>query len=238
MLDQQIPSDGWSQAFCIDTCLPLSPLLHLSTDLPLSDSSCLPLCVIYTLHFTCFSLFSIPFYLFQMPGKKSVLHFMPPHLPHLILSQGPGKWGREKGHVENGKWGLCSCSSPFSSPYMLLFCRKGKFVAHIWDEKRKKKNTAEEWEMVQSSREQRRRECQKVIFFFWRVVRPCRVKEKKGTRGETKNAEVSNLFISLKKVTVVYQLTIHSGFCISPDSLASASYSVFHSISLPPLISP
>lgn len=30
-----------------------------------------------------------------------------------------------------------------------------------------------------------------------------------------KNAEVSNLFIFLKKVTVVYQLTIHCGFCIS-----------------------
>lgn len=27
--------------------------------------------------------------------------------------------------------------------------------------------------------------------------------------------EVSNLFISLKKVTVVYQLTIHPGFCTS-----------------------
>ncbi len=86
--------------------------------------------------------------------------------------------------------------------------------------------------MVQNSREQRGSESQKVIFFEGLSGR-VREEKEKGTRGERKNAGVSNLFISLKKVTVVYQLTIHSHCCTSPDSLSSASYSVFQSISLP-----
>lgn len=68
-------------------------------------------------------------------------------------------------------------------------------------------------------------------FFFLKGCQAMSSERKEGTRGERKNAEVSDLFISLKKVTVVYQLTIHSCYCTSLSP--SVCYSVFHSIFLP-----
>lgn len=68
--------------------------------------------------------------------------------------------------------------------------------------------------MVQNSREQKRSESHKVIFIEG-LSGYVESKKRRDKRRERKNVEVSNLFISLKKVTVVYQLTIHSGFCTS-----------------------
>lgn len=52
--------------------------------------------------------------------------------------------------------------------------------------------------------------------FFLKGCQAVSSQRKEGTRAERKNVEVSNLFISPKKMTVVYQLTIHSSFCTSP----------------------
>lgn len=215
----RIPSDSRSEAFCIDACLPLSPVLFIS---PLISPfptryACLlcdpPLCVVYTLHLACSSLFSLPFHPFRC-CERNLFHliflFLPPLLPHLISSQGPGKYGACE------KWGLYSCCSPLSSSYMPLFCRKGEFVAHIWEEKskeRKKKHSGGVGTEYQGT--ERERASESDFFFFLKGCQAMSSKRREGTRGERKNAEVSNLFISPKKVTVVYQLTIHSGCCTS-----------------------
>lgn len=67
MLGSQIPCDSWSQAFCINACVTLSPLFFISPlispflTLHASLLSDPPLCVVYTLHLDCSLLFSIPF---------------------------------------------------------------------------------------------------------------------------------------------------------------------------------
>lgn len=60
--------------------------------------------------------------------------------------------------------------------------------------------------MVQNSRQQKTQ----IDFCFLKSCQVMSSQRKEGTERERRNAEVSNLFISLKKVTVVYQLTIHS----------------------------
>lgn len=205
VLGPQIPSDSWSQDFCIDACLPLSPLFFISpliSPFPtlhaylLSDP---PLCVVYTLHLACSSLFSIPFYLFQMSGKKSLFHliFTPPPFPHLILSQGPGKWGGEKERVENGKWGPYSCSSLLFFFLYAAFLPEGRVCrTYLRREKRKEKNAVEEWEMVQNSREQRGRESQKAIFFFEGLSGRVESEKRRDKRREEECGGVKSVYLS------------------------------------------
>lgn len=185
MLDQQIPSDSWSQVFCVNACLPLSPLLHLfywSPRFPLSMfTSCLILLFVsFTLFISPASLYSLSLSTSSRCQQRNLFHLLPPHLHRLILSQGPGKTGREKERVENGVF------FHVVLPFLLLICcffAGRTSLSHISETRKEKKHG----EGVRDGTEQRGRESQKVIFFL-RVVRPCRVSEKKGTRGERKNA--------------------------------------------------
>lgn len=226
-LGPQIPSDSWSQAFCINACLPLSPLFLISpliSPFPTFHAS-LPsdpiLCVVYTLHLVCSPSILSPFLPLPDVGKGIALSFdfysSPPSSSNLVTRPWLASEEQKRSAWKMEKWGLYSCSSfPFLLLICRFFCRKGEFVAHIWEEKREKKKKrcggGRDGTEQQGTETERESESD---FFFWRVVRPCQSQRKEGTRGERKNAEVSNLFISLKKVTVVYQLTIHSYCCTS-----------------------
>lgn len=164
MLNQHIPSGSWSQVFRVNACLPLSPLLHLfywSPHFPLTMCTfrLILLFVSFTLFISPASLFSLSLSTSSRCQQRNLSFIAPPHT-HTPSSSNlvTRLWEVRKRKGACGKWGLSSCSSPFSSSYRLLFCREDKFVAHFWDKK-------EEWEMVQNSMEQRGRESQKVIFF-------------------------------------------------------------------------
>lgn len=98
--------------------------------------------------------------------------------------------------MENGKWGLYLCSSPFSS-YIPLFLPEGRVCRSYLREKRKKKNAAEECEIVQNSREQRGSESHKAIFFFFFEGLSGRVESKKrrDTRREEECGGVKSVYL-------------------------------------------
>lgn len=109
--------------------------------------------------------------------------------------------------------------------FLLLICRFFSFfflagrasLSHISEKKKKKikKCRGGVGDGTEQRGTEKERESENDFFFFLKGCQAVSSQRKEGTRGERKNAEVSNLFISLKKVTVVYQLTIHSGCCTS-----------------------
>lgn len=95
-----------------------------------------PLCVVYTLHLLSSSpLYSLSLCTSSTCRERNLFHliFISPFLPHLISSQGAGKWGKEKARVKNGVF--IHVVPPFLLRICRLFCRKGEFVAHIWEKK-------------------------------------------------------------------------------------------------------
>lgn len=213
-----------------------SSVLYLSADFPflslhaylLSDP---PLCVVYTLHLLFSSLFSFPLYLFYMSGKKSLsfdFYFPLPSSSNLVTR----RWQVRKRKGACEKWGLYSCCSTLSSSYMPPLLPEGWVCRTYLREKesgKKAQRRSERW--YRTAGNKNRRERVRKWCFFLKGCQAMSSERKEGTWGERKNAEVSDLFISLKKVTVVYQLTIHSSYCTSLSP--SVCYSVFHPIFLP-----
>lgn len=139
-----------------------------------------------------------------------------------------------KGKLAWWKWGPSSCNPPFFPPLLMccFFFARSKSLMHFTERGRGKKGN------VKNDREQQGTDLQKCFFFpffssFWRVVRPCQAKENRGQEEKKKRAEVSNLFISPKKVTIVYQLTIHFGCSTSVLGLLPLIVSFTLFLSLP-----
>lgn len=140
MLDRQIPSDSWSQVFCVNACLPLSPHLHLfywSARFPLSACT-----------FCLIRLF-VSFTLFISPASLYSLFFLP--LPDVSKALGSQE---EKRSVWKTR--------PFFMYFSLFFFLYAAFlpegqVCHTYLRQEREKKT-------QRSMEQRGRESQKVIF--------------------------------------------------------------------------
>lgn len=191
-----------------------------------------PLCVVYTLHLLSSSpLYSLSLCTSSTCRERNLFHliFISPFLPHLISSQGAGKWGKEKARVKNGVF--IHVVPPFLLRICRLFCRKGEFVAHIWEKKSRGKKLSGGVRDGTEQQGTKTGERESGRDFFLKGCQAMSSERKDGTWRERKNAEVSDLFISLKKVTVVYQLTIHSCYCTSLSPFVC--YSVFHPIFLP-----
>lgn len=205
-----------------------SSVLHLSTDLNLFrlfmyTSSLILLFVSFTLSILFLSILSIlslstSSRCRERGGGSLFIWF----LPHLISSQVPGKWGREKKSVWKMENGV------FIHVVLPFFFLCAIFLPEAWvcrtfvrGEKTEGKHNRGVWDGTeqQGTEEERVRK-----WFFLKGCQAVSSQRKEGTRGERKNVEVSNLFFPLKKVTVVYQLKIHCctslqlpSLCLSPS---------------------
>lgn len=166
-----------------------------------------------------------------MSGKKSLsfdFYFPLPSSSNLVTR----RWQVRKRKGACEKWGLYSCCSTLSSSYMPPLLPEG-WVCRTYLRKKESGKKAqwrsERW--YRTAGNKNRRERVRKGFFFLKGCQAMSSERKDGTWRERKNAEVSDLFISLKKVTVVYQLTIHSCYCTSLSPFVC--YSVFHPIFLP-----
>lgn len=98
--------------------------------------------------------------------------------------------------------------------FLCVSCLKGKFVSHIRENSGK---TLQKHERLYRTGE--KREGVRVTFNFKsdssNFFKGCQAVSKTKGREGARNMEVSNLFISLKKVTVIFQLCLSVLFCSS-----------------------